>query len=98
MLQLSADLRLFNKPLNHLRLVLVCIELFLNTVALELRVATLTDAKNGQAGGSYYDPELAFRQLAVQRIAQGGRNACGNQMVPLPNSHLELVCQKGLQL
>ena len=75
-------------------LVLVCIELLLNTFALELSVATLTDAKNGHAVGSYYDPELAFGQLAVQRIGQGGRNACGNQMVPLPTSLLWLVCQK----
>ena len=47
-------------------LALVCVELFLNTFALELSVATLTDAKNGHAVGSYYDPELAFGQLAVQ--------------------------------
>ena len=50
----------------------MCVELFLNTFALELSVATLTDAKNGHAVGSYYDPELAFGQLAVQRIGQGG--------------------------
>jgi hypothetical protein len=57
-------------------LALVCIELLLNTFALELSVARLTDAKNGHAVGSYYDPELAFGHT----IGQGERNACRNQM------------------
>jgi hypothetical protein len=66
----------------------------LNTFALELSVTTLTDAKNSHAVSSYYDPELAFGNTCGLADRAGGRNACGNQMVPLPNSHLWLVCQK----
>jgi hypothetical protein len=52
-------------------LVLVCIELFLNTVALELSVATLTDAKNGQAVVRI--TILSWRFGNLQSSASGGR-------------------------